>query len=330
LEVTRGDVVESRHHGAIAVVGADGQLMTSAGDPNLVAFIRSSAKPFQAVPVVESGAADHYGFTREELAICCSSHNAEPWQQALVNGVLAKIGLEPTALRCGVKQPFDEREAAKTTLGHVPETPLQCECSGEHAGMLAACVRLGFPLDSYLERDHPLQRRILSLVANAMAMPEAEIVLATDGCGIPTFAAPVRAFATAYAALASSVDASADADPATSALRRLASAMADHPRHIAGSGELDTDLIDVSHGRIIAKLGAEGVVCLAVPGQRLGIAIKIGDGFRRACAPVTIAALDQLGLLTDSERAELNRRQPSTIPTFVGEPVGEMKPAFQL
>jgi L-asparaginase II len=330
-EVTRGELVESVHHGIVVAVGVDGHVIATAGDPETRAYFRSSAKPFQAVPLVESGAADRFGFTEAELAICCSSHDAMPWQQEMVRGMLAKLGLGPDALRCGVAPPYDSAEAARVTLGVVPPSPVQCDCSGKHTGMLATCLHLGFPIESYLQADHPLQQQILEVIAQGLRTDPGAILLAPDGCSLPTFGAPLRCFAAAYATLAAPHDAPerAGRDHAP-ALERLRSVMAAHPRHIAGPGELDTDLMEVTRGRIVAKLGAEGLLCLAAPERGLGIAIRILDGSERARSVVALAALEQLDLLDRSEREELARRQSPSVTNFNGWTVGEMRPAFEL
>ena len=170
VDISRGDLVESRHHGIVVVANGSGRVITGAGDPESQTYFRSSAKPFQAVPLVESGAADHYGFTPAELALCCSSHDAAPWQQAAIAAMLDKIGLGPESLQCGVAPPYDEREAARVTLETVAATPLQCDCSGKHTGMLATCLHRGYPIDSYLEPDHPLQQEILRVMAAVLRM----------------------------------------------------------------------------------------------------------------------------------------------------------------
>jgi L-asparaginase II len=331
VDITRGDLIESRHTGVVVAAESSGQVVASAGDPETRTYFRSSAKPFQAVPLIESGAADHYGFTPAELALCCSSHDAAPWQQAAVAAMLDKIGLGPESLQCGIAPPYDEREAARVTLEIAAATPLQCDCSGKHTGMLATCLHLGYPIDSYLEPDHPLQQEILRVVAAVLRMDAGSIMIAPDGCSVPTFGAPVGAFATAYATLAvpDRVE-PAHGGAHAAALNRLRDAMATHPQHIAGPGELDTDIIEVTHGRIIAKLGAEGLLCLAVPEQGLGIAVSILDGSERPRAAAALAALDQLDLLSADERRQLQERQSTAVTNFNGWTVGEMRPAFRL
>jgi L-asparaginase II len=330
-EVTRGGAVESVHHGVIVVVDAAGEIVAAAGDPERFAYFRSSAKPFQAVPLVESGAADRFGFTPAELALCCASHHAEPRQQQAVATMLAKLDLEPMALQCGCPLPADRDEAARIVAGLVPRSPLQCDCSGKHTGMLATCRHLGYPLDDYLDRDHPVQRRIRSVLAELLRLPEAELRLAPDGCSVPTFGAPVRAFATAFAALAAPerTPAGAGREHAV-ALNRLRAAMIAHPENVAGTGDLVTDLMELAGGRVAAKSGAEGLFCFAAPERGLGVAIRILDGSYRAHAVVAAAVLEQLELLDPATIAALLERQSPILRNHNGWRIGEIRPAFRL
>ena len=330
-EVTRGGAVESVHHGVIVVADVAGEIVAAAGDPNHPAYFRSSAKPFQAVPLVESGGADAAGFTPAELALCCASHIAEPRHQRAVAAMLAKIGLDADALRCGIPLPMDEAEAARVVAGLVPPSPLQCDCSGKHAGMLAACLHLGYPLDTYLDPTHPLQRRVLAVVAELLRLPEAEIRVAIDGCGLPTFGAPLRTFATAYATFAAPERAPCGAGrDHASALNRLRAAMIAHPQNVSGEGELVADLMRLPGGRIAAKSGAEGLICLALPGPGLGVAVRILDGSFRAHAVVVAALLEQLGILDQATIAALLERHPPTIRNHNGRHVGDLRAAFRL
>ena len=330
-ETTRGGLVESVHHGAIAVVDTAGRLVAAVGDPDRVVFFRSSAKPFQAIPIIESGAADVFGFTPAELALCCASHNAEPRHQAAVAAMLAKIGLGPEALRCGVVLPSDRAEAARVVSGLVPPSPLQCDCSGKHAGMLAVCAHQGLPLDSYPDPAHPLQRRILGIMAEVLDRPETEIGPGTDGCGLPTFAAPLQSFAAAFALLAAPERGATGAGGGHAvALNRLREAMIAHPANVAGDGELVTDLMALGGGRIAAKSGAEGLICLAVPARGLGIAIRILDGAFRAHAVVVAALLAQLDLLDAPTLAALRARHPAALRNHTGTHVGDLRAAFSL
>ncbi len=330
-ETTRGGIVESVHHGAIAVAHVSGDLIARAGDPARVVFYRSSAKPFQAIPVVESGAADRFGFSPRELALCCASHAGEPHHQAEVAAMLAKIGLGVEALRCGCVVPNNAAEGARVAAGVVPMSPLQCDCSGKHAGMLAVCVHDGLPTGTYLEPSHPLQRRILGIMAEVLRVPVGAIGLGTDGCSLPTFAAPVAAFACSWATLADP-----EAAPAgqgrehAAALRRLAAAMVEAPENVAAEGAFVTDLMTLAGGRVVAKSGAEGLICLALPERGLGIAVRILDGSFRAHPVVVAELLRQLGALDEATLAAVEARHPAAIRNHNGWHVGELRAAFAL
>jgi L-asparaginase II len=330
-EVRRGEVVESVHPGTVVVADAEGRVVAWAGQPSQTIYFRSSAKPVQAVPLVESGAADAFGFTEDELALACSSHDATPAHQRGVARMLAKLGLDEDALRCGVAPSADQEEAARITLGLKAPSQIQCECSGEHAGMLAACQHLGYPLDDYVAPDHPLQQQIRQLIARVLDVETRDLVEGTDGCRIPTFAAPVQAFAMAYARFATP-----DRVPATRCdglethLKRLRSAMAAHPTLVGGEQTLDSDLMGLSEGRIIAKLGAEGLLCVAVPERGLGLAITVEDGSPRGLGPAIIQVLDELELADGKMLQALRERHGGQVMTFAGESVGTVHPGFQL
>lgn len=330
-ETTRGGITESIHHGVVVAVDASGEIVATAGDPDRVVFFRSSAKPFQAIPVIESGAADAFGFTPAELALCCASHEGSPAHQAQVRAMLAKLGLTPEALQCGCPLTGDEAESARITLGLVERTPLQCDCSGKHTGMLATIVHEGLSQADYLDPQHPLQQRILGLMAEVMRVPADEIVLGTDGCSLPTFAAPIRAFAASYAALAAPEQVPGGAGREHSvALNRLRDAMTAHPVNVSGEGNLVASIMEISEGRIAAKTGAEGLLCLAVPERSLGIAIRIADGSYRTHAVAAVSTLAQLGILDDAMRQEILARHCPELRNHNGRLVGEIRPVFAL
>lgn len=330
-ETTRGGRTESLHYGNIVAVHASGDVVAAAGDPEQEFFFRSSAKPFQAIPVIESGAADTFGIMPAELALCCASHAGSPDHQRQVAAMLAKIGLSPADLQCGCPLPGDDEEAARILLGEVERSPLQCDCSGKHSGMLATIVLEGLSKEDYLDPNHPLQQRILGLMAELMRVPVESITIGTDGCSLPTFAAPVRAFATAFAALAApeNVPSGAGAEHAA-ALNRLRDAMIAYPVNVSGEGNLVATLMEVGDGRLAVKSGAEGLLCLAVPERELGIAIRIADGTFRTHAVVTVAALEQLGILDEASRAEILARHSPELRNHNGRLVGEIRPVFQL
>jgi L-asparaginase II len=330
-EVTRGGLVESTHTGSVAVCEVAGRLVAHAGDVENVVYFRSSAKPFQAVPLGESGAADAYGFATEELALACASHDATPRHQRVVARMLAKIGLDEDALGCGISPPADAQEQARIALGLKAPSQIQCECSGEHAGMLAACQHLGYPIADYVATAHPLQRRIREIVAQVTRIAPGDLAIGTDGCSIPTFGAPLRAFALAYATLGAPADAPAGAGrELAEVLDRLRAAMLAHPELVGGEGVLDSDIMRLSHGRVVAKLGAEGLLTMAAPERGLGIAITADDGQQRGLGPAAIAVLEQLSLVDQPTVEALRERHSGGVTSFKGEPVGEVRPTLRL
>jgi L-asparaginase II len=317
----RGALTESRLRGDIAVSDADGHLIASAGDPDRVVYFRSSAKPFQASALIESGAADHFGFTTEELALACASHDGTARHQQIVRSMLQKIGLDDDALQCGFSTPLDEEAAARLTLGLDERSPVHCECSGKHAGMLAVCVHEGYPTDSYLAIEHPLQQRILGDITEVTGMNRDEITIGIDGCGVPTFGAPLRSFARAYAVLAG------DTRPA---LIRLRDAMLRHPELISGESGLDATVMRASGGRVVAKLGAEGLVCLALLTRKVGVAIKAEAGVERAHGPAVLRVLEQLNVLDPATLATLQSTYLGAIHNFAGKTVGQTESSLTL
>ncbi len=331
VEITRGTLVESSHRGSVAVVDSDGTMVAWAGNPEERLYFRSSAKAFQGIPLVASGAADAFGFTTEELALATASHNATGRHQAVVASMLTKAGLRESDLQCGIAPPLDEDEKARVTLGLIPPTLIQCECSGKHSGMLVTCRHQGWPIEDYLEPDHPLQREIKAIVAAACGVPAETLDVATDGCSLPTFGAPLRAFATAYAVLADPDGAPWERPTAErSALRRLREAIVTHPELVSGEGEIDTTIMRVTDGAVVAKLGAEGLLCMAVPGRRLGIAISDSGGSTRSLGPAAVATLESLGLVDDDTIGTLQEELCPPVTNFAGKTVGETRSVLRL
>jgi L-asparaginase II len=330
-EITRGDLVESRHLGNVVAIHANNDVVAWAGDPEARMFFRSSAKPFQAIPLVASGAADAYGFTTEELALASASHNATERHQAVVASMLGKAGLRESDLQCGLAPPLDEQEKARVTLGLTEPSLIQCECSGKHAGMLATCRHQGWSIEDYLATDHPLQQEIRAIIAAACGVPADTLDVAIDGCSLPTFGAPLRAFATAYAVLADPDGARWDgSQPYRAALHRLREAIVKHPELVSGDGEIDTTIMCVTRGKVVAKLGAEGLLCMAVPDRRLGIAISDSGGSERGLGPGAVAALGQLELVEDSTLSVLREELCPAVKNFAQLTVGEIRHVLTL
>ena len=329
VQVMRGSRLEAVYRGAMAIVNARGHIIASVGDSNLTAFLRSSAKPFQLLPLIESGAADRLGFSDRELALMAASHNGEEFHVQAVVGILARLGLNESALQCGAHPPLHPPSARALENAQQQPSALHNNCSGKHSGMLAQCVDRHLPIADYLSPQHPVQVTIKQTLTELAGVSPDSIDVGVDGCSVPTFALPLSAAALAFARLA---DPSELGDPRRSALRRIASAMMAHPEMVAGTKRLDTDVMHAGMGRIVVKGGAEGyygIGILSSPG--LGVAIKMedGDGGRGRNA-VVIEVLRQLDALDGQGLASLARYAAGPMKNHRGLTVGEVRPCFQL
>jgi L-asparaginase II len=335
VEVWRGPIVESRHRGHLTAVDGGGKTVAALGLPGTVTYIRSSGKPFQAMPLIVSGAADRFGFTEQEIAIACGSHSGESIHVETVRSMLKKIGLDESALKCGVHEPFSAEVARELARNQESPNVLQNNCSGKHAGMLALALHLGAPTESYDDSSNPVQRAIAKTVAEFSDSPVDQIALGVDGCGVPVFGIPVRAMALMYARLVAPSESLSTTT--RNACKRIVKAMVDFPEMVGGTKDrLDTELIKAGHGRLISKIGAEGVYTIGVlpcaewP-DGLGLALKIEDGDdHRARPPAVIEALRQLNVLATNELMALASYAPTVIKNRRGERVGEARAAFTL
>lgn len=329
LHVTRGALAESMHRGHIAVVDFQGKVHYSSGDPQAVIFARSSMKPIQALPVLESGAADAFGFTEQEIALLCASHSGEELHTATAAGMLHKLKLGPQHLLCGPHAPFDQSAAAKLAACGQKPTELHNNCSGKHTGMLALALRLGADISGYTAPGHPVQLLMRATVSAVAGYPEADIIIGTDGCGVPVFGLPLQHLAAAYAVLGQLAQ-TGDSALRNRAAARIIAALRAHPFMLAGTGRYDSKLIEVTKGRIIGKMGAEGVFALTVPELGMGLALKVEDGAQRGLYPVATEALAQLGWLTPAEIGELEDFHRPAVRNWRGDPVGRLLPVFRL
>lgn len=335
VEVTRGPIVESRHRGHIAAVDAEDRVVASLGDPDAVTYLRSSAKPFQAIPLITSGAADRFGFTEAEIALACASHNGEPIHTAIVASMLKKIGLGPAALKCGVHEPFSAAETRRLRERGEAPSVLQNNCSGKHAGMLALAIHLGASPATYDHEDNPVQVAIAGAISRFSGTPIQEIAMGVDGCGVPVFGISLRAMALMYARLVNPPD---DFDEKTrQACRRIVAAMINRPELIGGTSDrLDTEMMRAAQGRLISKVGAEGVYTVGVlPCERwsngLGLALKIEDGENfRARPTAVIESLRQLDVLHGESLEAVASYARFPVQNRRGDVVGEVRPAFAL
>jgi L-asparaginase II len=294
VTVTRGPIIESRHRVSVAAVNAGGALVAWSGDPDVVAYWRSAAKFFQAIPCILEGAANALGISEEELALACASHNGEPRHVELAHSLLARSGASPDDLVCGPHASLNDEIARSMREKGERPTRAHSNCSGKHAAMIATARHRGWGSAGYHLPEHPLQRACLEQVSLWSGASAATIPCAADGCGVPSFALPLRAMALAYARVAAAAngDDPGVGEAAAAAARRLVGAVRAHPFNLAGTGRLDTDLVVASQGRVVAKVGAEGVYCALVPELRLGIALKVEDGATRALNPALLATLE--------------------------------------
>jgi L-asparaginase II len=328
VELTRGHIVESIHRGDLAVVDATGKLLYAVGSPKeKFAFIRSSSKPIQAVPVVESGAIEHFGLTEKETAIFCASHSAEPIHVETVRSILEKIGLDESALQCGRHLPLDKQAAAELLRSGAEPTEVHCNCSGKHSGMLTLAQHMGWDVSTYTDLNNPVQQAMRASMARFSGMAPEDIEIGVDGCGVPVFGLPVYNMALAWARLS---DPSAFPESTQAAVARITQAMTSWPQLIAGTGRLCTALMRQLSGRVVSKSGAEGVYCATLLGKGIGIAVKIEDGNGRATGPVIIEALRQLGVLTEEDLENLHSFHHPTLYNHRHDVVGASRPVFTL
>lgn len=324
IELVRGSLVESVHRISAAVVDADGRLLAATGDPDAVTPWRSAAKPFQALPLLLDGAADRFGFSDADLALACASHSSEPMHVDGVSAMLDRIGVPESALACGPHPPLDPEVAAGVVREGTALTERWSNCSGKHAGLLALARHHGWPLAGYERLGHPVQDRIVREVTRFTGVSADDLVYSTDGCTTVCFGVPIRAMALAYARFGASDEA---------ACRRLRAALTGHPDLVAGTRRFDSILMAAWPGRVIAKVGAEGVYSAAIPDRGWGVALKVQDGAWRA-APMALLALLTAVLDRAGDRSfprdRLASWATSPILSTRGERIGEQRPAGEL
>jgi L-asparaginase II len=324
--MTRGGATESVHYGSVAVADVEGNLLQSAGDPYAPMFTRSSLKPFQAMPLLASGADRAYGFGGPELALTCASHSGEARHVEVVSGILQKIGCSAEDLQCGKHVPYFYQYLNRTPEPGATFSTLHHNCSGKHSGMLAYCRHCGQEIRNYLDPQHPLQQAIRCSVAHFTGTPESRLVMGIDGCSAPNYAVPLSGLARAFAKLAAAGEDAEYGD----APARLFAAMSAHPELVSGERRNDLALMQAGRGDWATKVGAEGVQGIAVRSRGIGIAIKISDGNARALFPVTVAVLQQLGLLADPKATPLAMYFEPPQHNLRGMVTGKIQPVVEL
>ena len=324
IDLTRGGALECQHAGAIAVVNTGGKLLASAGDPNFMAFTRSTLKALQALPFMEAGGPQQLGFDERDIAMLCASHSGEAMHVAQVQHMLDRAGVSYKKLQCGCHVPY----YVDLGVGQAPEHIDQRHhnCSGKHSGFVAYCVQHGHSLEDYLEPAHPLQRAIRRDVARAAGLQPDDLKAGIDGCSAPNYAMPLSALARAYARLASgAVDSEFGAS-----FSQLSQAMTAYPELVSGTGRNDQAFMTAGRGDWVTKVGADGVQAIASKSRGEAITIKIADGNKVALFAASVEVLDQLGWLDAQQREQLLPWRAEVIANWRGTAVGERRPAFRL
>lgn len=328
LEVTRGTIAENIHRGDIAVVGLNGELLYYKGDPYKVTYMRSALKPIQALNIFISGAYEKYNFDDEEIALMCSSHYGQEMHVRVLNRILSKMGLKTEDLLCGASYSLNPDYKMEQKINHVKVTAANSDCSGKHAGMLAACLAKGYSINDYNSPDNPVQKDINKIVSHICEINKDKIIMATDGCGAPVHGLPLY-----NAALAFSKFACPDAlEPQfQNACNTIFNAMSSYPEMVTGADDFYSKLIKNTDKKLIGKLGAAGTFCLAVKGLNMGIAIKIEDGnYIRAIPPVVMRCLEDLEVITPEEISSLESYRSENITNDLNDVVGKVNAVFHL
>lgn len=326
LHYTRAGHVENIHRGDVALVNCAGKVVAAVGNAHLPMFWRSAAKPFQALPFVKNGGLEKYGITDEELALLVSSHSGEENHVALVRNILSKLGLDESVLDCGVVRPMSGKAFKKIIAAGEKVLPVHNACSGKHSQIIALAMMLGVPYEGYTKPDHAAQKIIFKHVAMASRMAEDKLEIGIDGCGVPVFYLPIYNMSLAYARL--STPKIADWGEYELAATKIRDAMSKYPQVVSGTGRIDLAVSEITGGRIIAKIGADAVYCMAVKDGDLGITFKVEDGSFAAVTPMTIAVLKKFDLLTREEADELDKRFPPVLKNHRGEIIGTIESVF--
>jgi L-asparaginase II len=321
IEVIRNHLVESRHRGAVAVADADGAAVLAIGDVTTPIFPRSAVKALQALPLVESGAADAFGFGDEELALACASHSGEPGHVAGVTRMLAKAGLDAAALRCGAHWPMAQPAVVDLARTGQP-TALHNNCSGKHSGFLCVACAQGIDHADYWRPQHPVQREVRAVLENLTGAVLSDDRCAIDGCSVPTWAIPLQNLAHAFAKFATGQGLEPERARAAA---RVRTACANKPWHVAGTGRFCTEIMQLFGARAFVKTGAEGVYCGALPEQGFGIAVKCDDGAGRASQAIMAAIIARFLPLGDVERVTLMRYANPTLRNWNGFEIGTLR-----
>ena len=327
VEAVRGALTESRHRGAVAVVDAAGASVLALGDVEHPVYPRSAVKALQALVLMESGAAERFDLTDEELAVACASHGGEPGHVTTVAAMLARAGLAADALECGAHWPIHQPSAQALARSGATASALHNNCSGKHAGFLCAACAMGVAPQGYVAASHPVQREVRAALEDLTGIGLSEDQCAIDGCAIPTWAVPLDRLAHAFARFGTGAHMG---QSRAKAAARIRAACAAQPYYVAGTGRFCTEIMQRFGARVLVKTGAEGVFCGALPEQGIGIALKCDDGATRAAEVAMAAMIARFLPLADDDRAALERFVRPTLRNWNGIEVGGLRPTREL
>lgn len=323
----RGSYEDLCYTGHILVVDSDGEIRYSIGDPDKFVFARSSAKLFQAMAVLESGAADYYGITRKEISLICSSHSGEAYHVEAVRGILKKAGLDESYLQCGTHYPMYRPLADEMRRQGIEPIPVQEMCSGKHVGMLITSKFLGDSLDDYYLPSHPHQQRILHTISEMCDYPAEKIGLGIDGCGVPVHAMPMYHFALGFARMSRP---EVFPEKRQRAAERIVEAIQEYPLYVSGTGRPDARINALPRKNVFSKSGADGYYGIGIKDKGLGIAIKLDCGMGEVRDAVVVETLRQLGEIREEELGGFLPETQMKVTNFKKEVVGHTACCFQL
>jgi len=322
VEVYRGGLLESFHRGAVCVVNQQNEIIFSVGDTEQICYPRSAMKLLQVIPLIINGGIEKFNFTLEEIAVMCGSHNAESEHLRVVNTILQKIGLKPDYLNCGPQYPSSKKDTHALIKADQKPHHIHNNCSGKHAGMLATCVLMNWPIEDYINPNHPLQKAIKEICALMYEYSEQQLITALDGCSAPIFSVPVKNQAIAYKNLVSNNHLP---EAVQTACRIIVDAVSKYPFMVAGSKRYCTDMMQITAPEIIGKTGAEGIFCMTFTEQKLGVCIKIDDGKMLPQYNVAQALVNASGLFDKGKLAPLQQYLYAPITNFNKLTTGEIK-----
>jgi len=326
-EVIRNGLIESIHLGSIAVVNSEGKLVNYLGDPGQICYFRSSGKPLILLSHLRKKINEHFGLTLQELAIMASSHSGGSKHLETLLTIAGKLNVKESDITCGIREPYGFNEKLELYDSGKRPTQWHNNCSGKHLGIIAACKAMGCSTENYSDFNHPVQQDILETISEFCSYPKDKIHVGVDGCGVPVFGVPLKNMALAYARI---FDTGFLNGKYKNEQQLLYDAVINHPDMVAGDGRLDTELNRATSGDHFGKMGADGVFCVHIHSERLGISVKVQDGGVRAVAPVVMETLRQLGTLTSEVLEKLRRFHYPPIHTWRGERVGFINPVIKL